>query len=247
MSGYVAIGKDLREDPRTLRLADVYGAHLFGDASPENCDASLDATVGLLHRLWTYADTHIRDDDTIAVTLSQVARVLRIPLEVLRAVPSDWLVEQPDGTILLPEYRERNGLISREVRREKTRERMRKLRERRAAKTPGSATSAASAGADSRDASRAAHGDAGDAPNPTQPNPLSKRRVNAWESRDVNSEEAKAEHRRRQREEIGRLEVEYTRAGFRTALPHETPRSYRTAFEQAQREHRVNGSGGLHA
>ena len=53
--------------------------------------------------------------------------------------------------------------------------------------------------------------------------------------------EAKAELQRKRVEELGRLEVECVRAGFRTALPHENPNSYRTAFRLWQAEQRAKG------
>jgi hypothetical protein len=72
-------------------------------------------------------------------------------------------------------------------------------------------------------------------------------RTHAREGKRADDPEAVAEHKRQKREELGRLEIEYVRAGFRTALAYETPTSYRTQFEQWRRKAGMNGSEGTHA
>lgn len=131
MSGYIKVRKDLVDDPRVIDLAEGLGDALHCDAS---CDASRYALLGVTVTLWCYADTHIRDDDTLPIRIGALARMLRFPESLLRKLPPEWLVVRDDGSVYLPGYREKNGLISREKRKEATKERTRKWREARAEK-----------------------------------------------------------------------------------------------------------------
>lgn len=80
----------------------------------------------------------------------------------------------------------------------------------------------------------------------TNTNPSQSARTHARAgAKRADDPETVAAHRASQRSELGRLEVEHVRAGFRTALAHENPRSYRTAFEiWRQKQHGLNGSAG---
>lgn len=126
MSGWIKIRKDLTDDPRLADLAEDIGPTLNGDAL---CDASRYALLGVTVTLWCYADTHIRDDDTLPIRVGALAKLLRFPESALRQLPPDWLVVRKDGTVHLPGYRNKNGLISREKRKESARERTQKWRD----------------------------------------------------------------------------------------------------------------------
>ena len=136
MSGYIKVRKDLVDDPRLLELAEQYEDYLIQRLDPQDLngdaigDASRHALVGALVTLWCYADTHIRDDNTLPLKVTALARVMRLPAEILKKFPAEWVVIQPGGTILLPGYREKNGIISREKRKELARERTQRWRDR---------------------------------------------------------------------------------------------------------------------
>ena len=128
MSGYIKIRKDLTDDPRLADIAEDVEPSLSGDAL---CDASRYALLGVTVTLWCYADTHIRDDDTLPIRIGALAKLLRFPESALRKLPAEWLTVRKDGTVHLPGYREKNGLISREKRKEAARDRTQKWRESR--------------------------------------------------------------------------------------------------------------------
>lgn len=140
MAGYITIDKTTRDDPRLLELTeallDVWTLEQDRDTGSDAicdaiCYAARDALLGALVRLWCYADEHVRDDNTLPIKLSTLARELRFPEEVLRRFPTDWLIIGANDSVKLPGYVEKNGLISRTKRREQARERMRRFRAKR--------------------------------------------------------------------------------------------------------------------
>lgn len=136
MSGYIKLRKDITDDPRLLELAEHYEEWLVHRLEPQDLngdaigDASRNALRGALVTLWCYADTHIRDDDTLPLGVGALSRILGLPSEIMLKFPKDWLSVEPDGGVKLPGYREKNGLITREKRKELARERTRKWREK---------------------------------------------------------------------------------------------------------------------
>jgi hypothetical protein len=125
MSGWIKFWKDMPSDPRVLgaaqKLSERYvlavrtpggGTDLSSNAL---CNAWRNAVVGALATLWTYADEHIRDDDTLPLTSQTVDAV--VGLEGFFAVmPREWIDELDDGSIVLPGYCEKNSLIAKRKR-----------------------------------------------------------------------------------------------------------------------------------
>lgn len=137
MAGYIKVDKTLSEDPRVVELAEKYADWIIEEENPSGFrdaigDASLYAVTGLLVTLWCYADTHIRDDDSVTLSVTSLSRFLRFPEKILRQFPPEWLQVKPDGTVILPNYRSKNSLITRDKRKELAKERTRRWRAKKA-------------------------------------------------------------------------------------------------------------------
>lgn len=134
MGGYIRIDKDQPTDTRLLDLADmladswkvtiIRGTGMGGLISTgedlsenDNRHALRNALLGALVTLWSYADTHIRSDNTLPVTLSGLAPILGLPVTVLEAFPACWIIESEEGVVTLPGYCEKNGLTAKDIRR----------------------------------------------------------------------------------------------------------------------------------
>lgn len=141
--GYINLDKDLRDDPRTLVLADLYTDLLERDViaicgNPVDKQRLRDvlrgvarnAVVGALAGLWAYADTHIHEDNALSVTPVHLAQLFLVPIELIQQMPPEWLNAERPGTTVLPDYRQKNFVTAREHRRMKGRERSARFRER---------------------------------------------------------------------------------------------------------------------
>jgi hypothetical protein len=137
VGGYIRVDKDQPEDPRLVEFVErVVDRFLVGvrhggqpglwesgeDLAPDvTREFVRNAILGGLVRLWVYADTHIRCDNTLPMSVTGAAKIMGLPVEIVKALPDDWMVEHEDRTVELPDYVEKNGLISREKRREEKR------------------------------------------------------------------------------------------------------------------------------
>lgn len=147
MGGYIHMDKDLVEDPRLLDLADIV-ANAFevtieaendlsdGDTRFSSRDVTelwSNALLGALTRLWTYADVHIRSDDTLPIGVTALSQVMRLPAWIIKLYPSEWLqVLEESDTVKLPNYCEKNNITAKDERRAKPgKQRTREWRERR--------------------------------------------------------------------------------------------------------------------
>lgn len=122
---YIRIDKDLIDDPRLVALADRLSKQFALDRA-----LLRNTLLGVTVTLWRYADTHIRSDNTLEISLDALAGIVGAPPEMLAALPSDWLKVRDDGQIELPEYCEKNGIAARDRRRELGRLRVQKWREK---------------------------------------------------------------------------------------------------------------------
>lgn len=136
MTGYITIDKDLENDPRVLALTDLYVEFLTEKLGAKQDETDLlsnacrNALLGALVTLWGYADTHLRDDDTLPITLRNLAPIVRLPEKIIRKFPSEWLTIRDDGSVQLPDYTIKNALNAKEKRREQGRDRARRFRAR---------------------------------------------------------------------------------------------------------------------
>lgn len=112
MSGWIKIEKDLETDPRTTRMAKRLAA-IYGLQSRDGCNAyalpGVTLVVGALTRLWIYADSHIRSDNTIDAGAAELDELLGIP-GFCSIMPEDWLVEQSPQCVELPGFLDHNGV-----------------------------------------------------------------------------------------------------------------------------------------
>jgi hypothetical protein len=104
MSGWIKWEKDLEDDPRVLRMAREL---------KRICNASsfhyVTLVCGGLVRLWSYADAHIRDDDTLDLGCEELDEVIGIE-GFCKLMPEDWLREVDEHTVELPNFQEHNGV-----------------------------------------------------------------------------------------------------------------------------------------
>lgn len=104
MSGWIKWEKDLEEDPRVKRMA----AEL-----KRTCNAipfsHVTVVCGGLIRLWRYADSHIREDNTLDLGASEIDELVGIP-SFCSFMPPDWLREVDEHTVELPGFQEHNGV-----------------------------------------------------------------------------------------------------------------------------------------
>lgn len=120
MSGWIKVEKSLESDPRTLRVARELAKTLTTFSGPTESDGRFDPcnalayhyvtlVCGALARLWIYADTHIRDDDTLDMGAAEIDDWLGIP-NFCAALPQDWLREIDEHTVELPGFQAHNGV-----------------------------------------------------------------------------------------------------------------------------------------
>lgn len=120
MSGWVKVEKDLESDPRVLRMSKAIDKRfilfLGNEQELDPCNAcalpGVTLVCGALTRLWIYADSHARDDDTLDMGAREIDEWLGIP-DFCSLMPKDWLTEIDEHTVELPGYQEHNGTEAR--------------------------------------------------------------------------------------------------------------------------------------
>lgn len=104
MSGWIKWEKDLESDPRVLRMAREL---------KRRCNAvpfhPVTLVCGGLLRMWAYADSHIREDDTLDLGASELDEIIGIE-GFCSLLPADWLVQIDENTVELPNFQEHNGV-----------------------------------------------------------------------------------------------------------------------------------------
>lgn len=107
MSGWIKFEKSLENDPRVLRMSKEL---------QRTCNAlafhPVTVVVGGLIRMWSYADSHIREDNTLDMSAGELDEYIGIP-NFCSLLPSDWLVQLDENTLELPDFQEHNGLEAR--------------------------------------------------------------------------------------------------------------------------------------
>lgn len=113
MSGWIKLEKDLESDPRVLRMAKaldrVTPDRNAGALHPvTQASRTVTLVIGALGRLWMYADSHARDDDTLDMSVEEIDQWLGLP-GFCAVMPPDWLSVVDEGTVELPGFQEHNG------------------------------------------------------------------------------------------------------------------------------------------
>jgi hypothetical protein len=103
LSGWIKVEKDLANDPRVLRMA----------SRLRHADVTLGSrsrlvVVGALVTLWWYADTHIRDDDTLPIGADQINELVGID-GFSDLMPDEWFVVLDANSVKLVDYTAHNG------------------------------------------------------------------------------------------------------------------------------------------
>lgn len=99
-SGWIKFEKALLTDLRVLRMARRQSA----DDTPRG----VSLVIGALMQLWSYADVHIREDDTLIATPHEIDELTGIA-EFCALVPREWLQVIDADTIKLPNFQIHNG------------------------------------------------------------------------------------------------------------------------------------------
>lgn len=141
MSGWIKLDKDMLDDPRLISAASRLAARYIMAARTsgrggrdlshaEELRFACNALRGALVTLWIYADTHIREDDTLAIGGLQAVDAL-VGIEGFCALlPTDWVQELDDGAVQLPGYCAKNGLIAKRKRAADSKVRVARYREK---------------------------------------------------------------------------------------------------------------------
>jgi hypothetical protein len=132
VSGWIKLEKNLREDRRFTRMVDALLARK--DMSVTTVTQmryiernTVTQVLGGLAQLWMFADSHIREDDTLDITLDEIDQLIGIE-GFAKLIPSDWLEVLDENSVRLPDFQAHNGtdakkkaLTARRVKRHRTR------------------------------------------------------------------------------------------------------------------------------
>lgn len=110
MSGWIKWEKDLENDPRVLRMVRELKLTCNAPALPERTFVTL--VSGALLRLWSYADTHIREDDTLDLGAKDLDGYIGVD-HFCSVLPADWFKEIDENTVELPGFQAHNGVEAR--------------------------------------------------------------------------------------------------------------------------------------
>ncbi len=110
MSGWIKIEKDLITEPRFRRMVKALAERGNADVTHMRVSSSHAVTqvLGGLAMLWIYADTHIREDDTLDVGADEIDELVGIT-GFAQVMPEDWLQVLDANRVKLPGFQEHNG------------------------------------------------------------------------------------------------------------------------------------------
>lgn len=104
MSGWVKLEKDLKDDPRVRKMARA----LASRSGHARASEGLATALGGLALFWFYADTHVRDDDTLEVGVDDIGEIVGVE-GFGHLLPTDWLQVIDANQVKLPGYHTHNG------------------------------------------------------------------------------------------------------------------------------------------
>lgn len=110
MSGWIRIEKDLGDSIRFRRLVKALRASSNALRAVTNGSDRFFVTwtLGALVRFWMYADTHIDNNNTLAIALDEIDEIVGID-GFAKALPADWLQVIDSDRVQLPNFLEHNG------------------------------------------------------------------------------------------------------------------------------------------
>lgn len=113
MSGWIKLEKELREDRRVTRMVDALIArqNLSVTSVTQMRFVERNAVtqvLGGLAQLWMFADSHIREDDTLDLSVDEIDQLVGIE-GFAKLMPSDWLEVLDENSVRLPSFQAHNG------------------------------------------------------------------------------------------------------------------------------------------
>jgi len=110
MAGWIKIEKDLITDPRFRRMVKQSATGL-ADVTLQRYSETHRATLllGAITTLWIYADTHIREDDCLALGIDEIDELVGVQ-GFADLMPPDWLEVIDSECVKLPGFQQHNGL-----------------------------------------------------------------------------------------------------------------------------------------
>lgn len=113
MAGWIKMEKDLREDPRFLRMLRLLVTSELKSVTDvtqvriteRRCVTLL---LGALAQLWMYADSYLREDDTLDLGPDEIDQLVGID-GFCQMMPEDWLEVIDEHRVKLPGFHEFNG------------------------------------------------------------------------------------------------------------------------------------------
>lgn len=130
--GWIKLEKELREDRRFTRMVDALLARQNQSVTSVTqmrfiSNGVVTQALGGLAQLWMFADSHIREDDTLDITLDEIDQLIGIE-GFAKLMPSDWLEVVDEHSVRLPDFQAHNGtdakrkaLTAKRVKRHRTR------------------------------------------------------------------------------------------------------------------------------
>jgi hypothetical protein len=107
LSGWIKLEKDLRDDPRVIRMArELRNAGVTHERFTTSMHVTL--VLGCLEVLWCYADTHIRQDDTLDLGVDEIDELVGLR-GFCKIMPPDWLEVIDANRVKLPDFHSHNG------------------------------------------------------------------------------------------------------------------------------------------
>lgn len=106
-SGWIKFEKSLRDDPRVLRIARQLGnAGVTHERFTNQAHVTL--VLGCLAQLWCYADTHVREGDTLDLGIDDIDEIVGLQ-GFCSMLPDDWLQVIDAEHVKLPGFLGHNG------------------------------------------------------------------------------------------------------------------------------------------
>jgi len=107
LSGWIKLEKDLPTDPRFRRMVRAY---CNAEVTQQRISPAMGETLllGCVAKLWMYADTHVRSDDTLDMSADEIDELVGIT-GFCQVMPTDWLQVLDPQHVKLPGFQEHNG------------------------------------------------------------------------------------------------------------------------------------------